>query len=165
MKLTKPRIVSLVLAVCMIISMFSMLTVSAAAPTSLDIAGVAKISDSAAKAIKSGIEQGKLDVDGVYFDVAYPTTLVFTEGSMSTEAYILMAANALYALAQGKAATTAIAHKEVKAIEGNPVVNGTGNSCQSRQNLQNVGKDLHNNTSVCIFGFCYQYNQCWVKMQ
>lgn len=136
MTLKKPRIVSLVLAVAMIISMFSMLTVSAAAPTSLDIAGIAQISDSAAKAIKSGIEAGKLDVDGVYFGVSYPATITTAEGEMSTEAYILMAAKALNALAQGKAATTAIAYQDVKAIEGGAVKNGTGNSLNKAQYLE-----------------------------
>ncbi len=136
MILKKPRIVSLVLAVAMIISMFSMLTVSAAAPTSLDITGIAAVAETAAQAMESGIQKGQQDVDGVYYGVSYPATLEFTDCDMSTEAYILMMANALTALSQGKDAATVIAYKDVQAISGNDAMNGTANSLNKAQYLE-----------------------------
>ena len=136
MKLKKPRIVSLVLAVALMVSMFSVLTVSAATPESLDIARIAEVAETAAQAIEAGILEGSLDIDGVYFDTAYPETLTFTDCEMSTEAYILMAANALTALGQGKAATTAIAYKDVQPVSGNAVKNGTGTSLNKAQYLE-----------------------------
>ena len=136
MKMNNPRVVSLVLAVAMIISMFSVLSVSAATPTSLDVSGIAAVSATAADALEAAIQKGKLDIDGIYFDVAYPATLSLNGYEMSTEAYILMAANALYALAQGQAATTAISYKEVKAMDGKAVKNGTANSLNKAQYLE-----------------------------
>ena len=138
----RSRAVSLILAVCMIISMFSMLTVSAAAPVSLDIARIAEVADSASKAIEEGIAKGQQDVDGVYYGVSYPATFKFTECDMSAEAYILMAANALAALAQGQGTETVIAYKDVQALAPTTagisasVKNGTADSLNKAQYLE-----------------------------
>ncbi len=136
MILKRPRVVSLVLAVAIIISMFSLLTVSAAPPASLDVAGIAEVADSAAKAMEDGIQKGQQDVDGVYYGVSYPATLSFNGFDMSTEAYILMAANALYALSQGKDAATVIAYKDVDAFADDDVKNGVANSLNKAQYLE-----------------------------
>ncbi len=136
MILKRPRVVSLVLAVAIIVSMFSMLTVSAAAPTSLDITAIAEVADSAAKAMEEAIQKGQQDVDGVYYGVSYPATLSFNGYDMSTEAFILMAANALTALAQGKDAATVIAYKDVAAVADKGVKNGTANTLNKAQYLE-----------------------------
>ena len=138
----RSRAVSLILAVCMIISMFSMLTVSASAPVSLDIARIAEVADSASKVIEEGIAKGQQDVDGVYYGVSYPATFKFTECDMSAEAYILMAANALAALAQGHGSDTVIAYKDVQALNptkagvSSSVKNGTADSLNKGQYLE-----------------------------
>ena len=136
MILKNPRIVSLVLVVALMVSMFGVLTVSAAPPTSLDVNAIAKAANTAAKAMEEAILKGQQDVDGVYYGVTYPATISFDGYEMSTEAFILMAANALYALSQGKDAATVISYKDVAAIAVKGVKNGTANTLNKAQYLE-----------------------------
>ncbi len=142
---TKSRVISVVLAVCMVLSAFSFLTVSAASPVSLEIARIAEVSDSVATTIESGIQKGQQDVDGVYYGVSYPATLTFAETELTAEEYILMSANALTALAGGHDDSTVIAYREVKALNpdgksgastSTPAKNGTGTSLNKAQYLE-----------------------------
>ena len=65
MILKNPRIVSLLLVVALMVSMFGVLTVSAATPASLDVNAIAKAANTAAKAMEEAILKGQQDVDGV----------------------------------------------------------------------------------------------------
>ncbi len=133
----KPRLVALLIAVSMLISMFSLTTVSAANPESLTIDRIAELASAALTEIEAGIQQGKLDVDGIYFDVAYPATFNFTDGDMATEEYILMMANALYALSKGEASSAAITFKSVSDLSDTAkAVNGKGITLNKGQYLE-----------------------------
>ena len=134
---TKPRLVALLIAVSMLISMFSLTTVSAANPESLTIDRIAELASAALAEIEAGIQQGKLDVDGIYFDAAYPATFNFTDCEMTAEEYILMMANALYALSKGEASSTAITFKYVSDLSDTAkAVNGKGTSLNKAQYLE-----------------------------
>ncbi len=130
----KHRVLSLLLALSLMLTMFSMLSVSAATPTSLDITSIAGISGDVANAFKSAIQKGSKDIDGVYYGVTYPA-LNLTTYEMGYEDYILMAANALWALSEGKEATTSIAYKEI-TVAADAVKNGTGTSLNKAQYLE-----------------------------
>jgi len=130
----KHRILSVLLALALLLSTFGMLTASAVAPVSLDVAKIAAISGDVVVAFKGAIEKGSKDIDGVYFDVTFPA-LNFTEFDMGYEDYILMAANALYALSQGEANTTQISYREITFAD-NAVKNGKGTSLNKEQYLE-----------------------------
>ena len=130
----KHRILSMLLALSLLLSTFGMLSVSAAAPTSLDIAKIAAISGDTANAFEAAIQKGTKDIDGVYYDVTFPA-LNYTTFEMGYEDYILMAANALYALSQDKAETTSVTYKEITFAD-NAVKNGKGTSLNKAQYLE-----------------------------
>ncbi len=130
----KHRILSVLLALSMLLSAFGILSASAAAPTSLDIAKIASISGDTANAFKSAIQKGSLDIDGVYYNVTFPA-LNYTEFEMGYEDYILMAANAIYALSEGEAATTQIAYKDI-TNDTDAVKNGKGTSLNKAQYVE-----------------------------
>ncbi len=131
----KPRILALLLVISVLTTMFGMLSVSAAAPTSLDVTAIAGISDEALAAFDAAIAKGNLDIDGVAYGVTYPATLNCGSYSLTSEEYILMAASALYALMEGKPATTAIAYKAVIVHDG-AEKNGTGTELNKAQYLE-----------------------------
>ena len=130
----KRRSISVLLALAMLVSMFSVLGVSAATPASLDIARIADVADDVALALEAEIQKGSKDVDGIYFNVTFPA-LNFGDCAMTYNEYLLMAANAIVAINDGKAATTQIPFKAVK--EGDQaVVNGKGNSLNKAQYVE-----------------------------
>ena len=130
----KHRILSVLLALALMLSMFSMLGVSAAAPTSADVSTIAGISGDVANAFEGAIKKGAQDIDGVYYDVTYPALNV-SIGAMGFEDYILMAANALWSLSKGEPATTVIAYKDV-TFANDSVKNGSGTSLNKAQYLE-----------------------------
>ena len=131
---TKRRIVSMLLAFAMLFSMFSVLSVSAAAPTSLSIAQLTDIADDVALAFKGAIEKGSKDIDGIYFKVTYPALNLTTYDLTYTE-FTLMAANAIVALGEGKATDTQISYKAVS--EGTKAaLNGSGTELNKAQYLE-----------------------------
>ena len=130
----KHRILSVLLALALMLSMFSMLGVSAAAPTSADVTTLAGISGDVANAFEGAIKQGAQDIDGVYYDVTYPALNV-SIGAMGYEDYILMAANALWSLSKDEPATTVIAYKDVTFADDS-VKNGSGTSLNKDQYLE-----------------------------
>ena len=130
----KHRILSMLLALAMLVSMFSVLSVSAAAPTSLDIARIADVADDVALAFEGAIQKGNQDIDGVYYNVTYPA-LNLTDCELASEDYILMCANALVALGEGKAATTAISFKDIE-VGSQAVKNGKGTSLNKAQYME-----------------------------
>ena len=107
------RILSLLLSVCMLLSVFGVLTVSAAAPTALSIATIADLADDAALAFETAIAKGSKDIDGDAYGVTYPASLTLGSYSMSSEDYIVMAASAIYAIAQNQEKTTEISYKAI----------------------------------------------------
>ena len=131
----KPRILALLLVISVLTTMFGMLSVSAAAPTSLDVAAIADISDEALTAFEAAIAKGQLDIDGVAYGVSYPTSLNCGSYSLTSEEYILMAASALYALKEGKPTTTQITYKAVTVKDG-AEKNGTGTELNQAQYLE-----------------------------
>ena len=130
----KHRVLSVLLAVSLLLSMFGMLSVSAAAPTSADIATIAAISGDVATAFETAIKAGSQDIDGVYYGVTFPAINV-SVGAMGYEDYILFAANALYALAEGQPATATVDFKEI-SFATDKVKNGTGTSLNKAQYLE-----------------------------
>lgn len=133
----KTRRVSLLIAVCMLVSSFGMLTVSAASPVSLDIDRIAELAADTAQKIEAGVTQGHMDVDGVYYDVSYPTSFTFPECEMTAEEYILMMANGLSALGRGHESGTVIAHEPVKGMNVQTnAANGKGNTLNKGQYLE-----------------------------
>ncbi len=125
------RLISLVLTLAMLLSMFSVQGVSAAVPTSLDIAQIADGSGNAAAVFEDAIQKSSKDVDGIYFDVTYPAVKL-GEYELTYSEYVLMAANAIRALSEGSPVTTSIAYKAVK--EGTQaVLNGKGTSLNKAQ--------------------------------
>ena len=131
---SKRRWISMLLTLAMLFSMFSVLSVTAATPDSLDIARIADVADDVAAALENTIKTGSKDVDGIYFGVTFPA-LNFGDCAMTYYEYLLMAANAIVAINEGKADTTSIPFKAVK--EGNqPVVNGKGNSLNKAQYVE-----------------------------
>ena len=131
----KPRILALLLVISVLTTMFGMLNVSAAAPTSLDVAAIADISDEALTAFEAAIAKGQLDIDGVAYGVSYPASLNCGSYSLTSEEYILMAASALYALKEGKPVTTQITYKAVTVKDG-AEKNGTGTQLNQAQYLE-----------------------------
>ncbi len=129
------RILSLLLVVAMLASLVGMLSVSAATPDTLDITALANAAGNVVTTLESSITAAEQDVDGVYYGVNYPANLTIGSYTVPTEDFILMAANALTALSEGKAATTQIAYKDV-AIDGKDVKNGSGTSLNKAQYLE-----------------------------
>ena len=131
----KNRILSLVLVVAMLASLLGMLSVSAATPEALDITALANAAGNVVTTLEGSITAAEQDVDGVYYGVNYPASLSVGSYTVPTEDFILMAANALNALSEGKTAATQIAYKDV-AIEGKDVKNGAGTSLNKAQYLE-----------------------------
>ncbi len=129
------RILSLLLAVCMLVSMFGVLSASAAAPTALDIATIADVADDVALAFEAAIAKGSKDIDGVYYGVTYPTTLTLGSYTMSSEDYIVMAASAIYAISQNQATTTQISYKAITPAT-KTAKNGVGTSLNMGQYVE-----------------------------
>ena len=131
----KKRILSLLLVVALLASFVGMLSVSAATPETLDITALANAAGNVVTTLESSITAAEQDIDGVYYGVSYPTTLTVGSYTVPTEDFILMAANALQALSEGKAASTQIAYKDV-AVDGKDVKNGAGTSLNKGQYLE-----------------------------
>ncbi len=131
---TKRRLISMLLAIAMLFTMFSVLSVSAAAPTTLEIAQIADVADDVALAFESAIAKGSKDVDGIYFKVTYPS-LNLTDYQLTYTEFVLMAANAIVAISEGKDASTAISYKAVR--EGSQAaLNGKGTSLNKAQYVE-----------------------------
>ncbi len=131
----KKRILSLLLIVSILASLMGLLTVSAATPASLDITAISAAAGNVVTTLESSITAAEQDIDGVYYGVSYPTSLTVGSYTVPTEDFILMAADALYALSQGKAATTQINYKDV-AVDGKDVTNGAGTTLNKGQYLE-----------------------------
>ncbi len=130
----KHRLISLLLTIAMLVSMFSVLGVSAATPDSLEITTIVDISDEVATAFANAIKSGSKDVDGVYFDVIFPALNLGTF-ELTYSDYLVMAANAIYALSEGSPASTTIAHKSI--TEGSKAaLNGKGTSLNKAQYVE-----------------------------
>ena len=129
------RILSLLLSVCMLLSVFGVLTVSAAAPTALSIATIADLADDAALAFETAIAKGSKDIDGVAYGVTYPASLTLGSYSMSSEDYIVMAASAIYAIAQNQEKTTEISYKAITPAT-KTAKNGVGTSLNMGQYVE-----------------------------
>ncbi|MBR4308349.1 MAG: transglutaminase domain-containing protein [Oscillospiraceae bacterium] len=130
----KRRFISMLLTFALLVSMFSILGASAAAPTSLDIARIADVSDDVALAFEGAIAKGAKDTDGIYFKVSYPA-LNLGDCDLTYAEYTLMAANAIVALGEGKATSTQISYKAVKE-SNQPALNGAGTSLNKAQYLE-----------------------------
>lgn len=131
----KNRILSLLLVVSVLVSMLGILWTSAAAPEALDVSTLSASAGDVVSTLESSITAAQQDIDGVYYAVAYPSSLTVGSYTVPTEDFILMAANALRALSEGKAASTQIAYKDV-SIDGKAVKNGTGTSLNKAQYLE-----------------------------
>lgn len=129
------RILSLLLIVCMLVSMFGVLSASAATPTTLDIASIADAADDVALAFETAIAKGNKDIDGVAYGVTYPATLTLGSYTMSSEDYIVMAASAIYAISQNQATTTQISYKAISPST-KTAKNGVGTSLNMGQYVE-----------------------------
>ena len=133
---SKHRILSLLLAISILVSMMAVLGVSAAGPVSLEISKVVDFADDVALTIGNAIKAASQDVDGVYFNVNYPTTLTYANvGDFPTQDYIVMMASAIVALNGGKADTTVIAHKAI-TLDTDAVKNGKATSLNKAQYVE-----------------------------
>lgn len=113
----KTRIVSLLLAVCMLVSILPISHVTAATPASLTISELASAASSVAATLESSINGGFKDSNGVYTAFAIPETLTVGSYTLDTPSYTLMAARAVYALASGKSSSTAIPYETISYRE------------------------------------------------
>ncbi|MBR4308490.1 MAG: hypothetical protein IKT58_02730, partial [Oscillospiraceae bacterium] len=128
------RLISVLLAVALLTSAFSVLGVSATAPASLEISKIADISDEIAASLTSAIKAGSQDVEGIYFDVTFPA-FNLGEFQLTYSEYLVMAANAIYALGEESPASTLITYKSIQ--EGSqPALNGKGTSLNKAQYVE-----------------------------
>ena len=109
----KTRLISLLLAVCMLVSILPISHVTAATPTSLTVSELTGSASSVATALESAINGGFKDSNGVYSGFAMPETLTVGSYTLDVPAYTLMAARAVYALATGEAVSTQIPYETI----------------------------------------------------
>ena len=127
------RLISLVLAVSMILGMF-VIYPGAATPTSLKSEQLISAASSVNEKLESYIQMGEKSPDGTYSQFPYPSVLTIGGSEVDGVAYILMAARAVVALAQGQATSTAISYTAV-TMEKDMVSCSAGNTLNRGQYL------------------------------
>jgi len=101
----KFRSLALLLVFSLVFSLIAVVPASASVPETFDVAAVVAAAESASTKIESGILAGQQDVDGVYYDVRYPATVTVGAYEIGSESFVYLAAQAIVALAGGKADT------------------------------------------------------------
>lgn len=134
--MTKKRILSLLLIVCILASLSAAaLQVSAAEITSsLTIDALATGSASSLSSIEKAISSGSKDGNGVYYAFAFPSSLTFSAGSLGIEEFALMAGTALCELNAGKAGTTSIGYQAL-TFSSDEISCGSGTTLTKGQYL------------------------------
>ena len=106
------RFLAVLLVLSTLLSMWAFPT--AAAPASLTIKQLATAAAQNATSLETAIKSGTKDSNGIYHSFHVPDSLKVENEAISMASYALMAARAVVALGEGKAASTAISHTTVK---------------------------------------------------
>ncbi|MGM9554163.1 MAG: transglutaminase domain-containing protein [Faecousia sp.] len=135
MKHTK-RILSVLLALCLCVSMCSAVVQVSAAEitTALSVSALADGSSAIASELKSAITSGSKDSNGVYYGFGLPKTVSLGSATIGTPEYTLMAAQAICALSEGKSSSTEIAYQDI-SFHAENVTGGSGTTLTKGQYL------------------------------
>ena len=130
------RIVSVVLVICMALTMpATVLQATAAEITSAQsISALAAGSSAALSEIEKAITSGTKDANGVYYAFEFPSKIKLGSNTIGAEEYTLMAASALYALSEGETGDTLIGYQEV-SFRTDKAVCGSGTTVTKGQYL------------------------------
>lgn len=129
------RLLSALLVVSLLFTAFCPVPlVNAADITESTISDLAGSASAYATQLKTAITAGKKDSNGVYSGFTFPGKLTSGSTSIETECFTLMAAHALCALADGKAASTVVTGKSITYKTEN-ITGGKGTTLTKGQYL------------------------------